>query len=480
MSETSTPGPESYVLLIVDDQPANLAVAIDLLERRGFQVAIARSGEDALARAKLVEPDLILLDILMPQMDGLETCRRLKAAESTKGIPVIFMTALAEAADKVAGFEAGGVDYVTKPFDLDEVMARVNTHLAMHAMRKRIEAQNARLQHEIAVREQFEDALRLAHNELEKRVAERTIELDKANAILRKEIIERKRAEEEREALLVSEQQARSKAEDADRLKDEFLAMLSHELRTPLTSILGWAQLLGTGRLDAATAQRGIAVIERSALVELKIVDDLLDVSSTIRGKLSLNAQPIDLVPVLQFAIDSIKLAVEAKGICISLSAKSMICKVWGDRSRLQQVFWNLLNNAIKFTPPGGQIDVSLQEVGSMARIRIRDTGEGISAEFLPHIFKRFRQADSSTRRQRGGLGLGLSIVHHLVEMHGGTVRGESEGKGQGATFIVDLPLMPMLEEAAASPSAEAMEEGDGSFPPTTKCMSPSPSSLKC
>ncbi|HTN89610.1 MAG TPA: response regulator, partial [Sorangium sp.] len=195
MNRTVSTGARTDTILIVDDVPANLAVAIDHLEEQGFEIAIAQDGEEALERAELLQPDLILLDIvLMPGMDGLETCRRLKARASTREIPVIFMTALAETADKVAGFEAGGVDYVTKPFQLDEVAARVQTHLTMHAMRRKIEAQNAQLQREIAMREQFESALRLAHGALEQRVAERTAELAAANATLQEEVAERKRA----------------------------------------------------------------------------------------------------------------------------------------------------------------------------------------------------------------------------------------------------------------------------------------------
>ncbi|AUX41828.1 uncharacterized protein SOCE26_032530 [Sorangium cellulosum] len=454
-------------LLIVDDVPANLAVAIAHLEDQGFDVAVAQEGEEALERAELLQPDLILLDVLLtPAMDGFETCRRLKAADATREIPVIFMTALADTADKVAGFEAGGVDYVTKPFQLDEVVARIRTHVAMHAMRRKIAAQNAQLLQEIATRERFESALRRAHDELERRVAERTAELAEANVTLKAEIAERERAEAEREALLASEQAARSKAEAADRLKDEFLTALSHELRTPLTAIVGWAQLLRTGMLDAATMQRGFDVIERNSWAELQVIEDLLDVSALVSGKMTLQAQPVRLATVVRAAFDGLKVAADAKGVSVSMALSPRDGKVWGDGSRLQQVVWNLLSNAIKFTPPGGNVAVSLEQIDSVAQIRVSDTGEGISEAFLPHVFERFRQADSAVLRQRGGLGLGLSIVRHLVEMHGGTVRGESDGVGKGATFTVHLPLMPAAEEAAVPARAGAREGGEGACSP--------------
>jgi signal transduction histidine kinase len=456
-------GAQPYTILMVDDSPTNLAAALEPMVTRGFQVALARSGQEAMEQADLVRPDLILLDVLMPGMDGFETCRRLKASESTKEIPVIFMTALAETSDKLAAFKVGGVDYVIKPFNADEVIARVETHLTLREMRKQVEVQNAQLQHEIAMRRQFESALRRVHDELEQKVAERTVELADANAVLKKEISERKRAEREREALLASEQAARSKAEAADRLKDEFLAILSHELRTPLTAISGWARLLHQSGLDIALVKRGVEVIERNAWAELQIIEDLLDVSVIIRGQMELKAQPVCLASILQTSIDSIKLAADAKGVRISLSLSTTTSMIWGDRRRLEQIIRNLLSNAVKFTPSGGRVTVSLEEVGSMTRIRISDTGEGISPEFLVHMFERFRQADSSTKRRHGGLGLGLSIVRHMVEMHGGVVTGESEGQGKGATFTVDLPMMPPVNKTAAAPPVGTSEGDDGS-----------------
>ncbi|MDI1431178.1 response regulator [Polyangium sorediatum] len=465
MSRTA-PDAVSYTILIVDDLPASLAMAIAHLEERGYLVAIAQDGEDALDLAERLSPDLILLDVLMPGMDGLATCRRLKASEKTRGIPVIFMTALGETSHKVAGFEAGGVDYVVKPLEITEVIARIETHVALHAMRAQLEAQNAELRREVATREDLTAELRRAHDKLEKRVQERTVELAAANDVLKQEIADRKRVEEERETLLLSEQAARAKAEAADRLKDEFLSTLSHELRTPLTAILGWAQmLLRADPLDAAKVQRGLEVIERNGMAELRLVEALLDVSAILRGKVDLKLGPVQIAQLIQAVVDSAIPSAEAKCICLSQSLGAATHTVWGDHGRLEQVVRNLLSNAIKFTPPGGCVAVSLREVGAMARLRISDTGEGICANVLPYVFDPFRQADSSSTRRHGGLGLGLAIVRDLVRMHGGTVHGESAGEGHGAEFTVDLPLMLGGEETAGLPKAGAEERGRGPFP---------------
>ncbi len=265
---------------------------------------------------------------------------------------------------------------------------------------------------------------------------------------LQREIAERKEAEEalraaleERERLLVSEQIARAEAESANRLKDEFLATVSHELRTPLTAILGWTHMLRHGALDEATAARGLETIERNAQSQAQLVEDILDVSRVITGKLRLNIGQVDAASVVNEAIDSVQLAADTKGIKLEVRLDPSARHVAGDASRLQQVVWNLLSNAIKFTPAGGRVEVRMERAGSDAQIRVSDTGCGIAPDFLPFIFDRFRQADGSTMRCHGGLGLGLAIVRHLVELHGGTVHASSEGEGRGSTFTIRLPL---------------------------------------
>ena len=235
---------------------------------------------------------------------------------------------------------------------------------------------------------------------------------------------------------------------EANRIKDEFLATLSHELRTPLNAILGWVQLLREGALDEEAATDAIQRVERNTKSLVKLIDDLLDVSRIITGKFKLEVRPIDLGPVIEAAIEAVRPAIEAKGIQLGIALEPLGL-VSGDPSRLQQVVWNLLSNAIKFTSPGGRVEVRLEQVGANGLITVSDTGEGIAETFLPYVFDRFRQANSVFTKEHGGLGLGLAIVRHLVEMHGGAVRADSPGRGKGATFTVTLPRIrphPNLE----------------------------------
>ncbi|MBD2517322.1 response regulator [Nostoc sp. FACHB-973] len=256
------------------------------------------------------------------------------------------------------------------------------------------------------------------------------------------DITERKAAESERASLLQLEQAARTEAERANRIKDEFLAVLSHELRSPLNPILGWASLLQTREFDQAAMKKAIATIERNAKLQAQLIEDLLDVSRILQGKLSLNMFPVNLVLVIDGALETVRLAAEAKNIQIHKTLDTSVEQVLGDSGRLQQVIWNLLSNAVKFTPQGGKIEIQLQRVDTQAEITVSDTGKGISGDFLPYVFEYFRQADSTTTRKFGGLGLGLAIVRHLVELHGGTIWAESLGEGEGASFTVRLPLI--------------------------------------
>jgi PAS domain S-box-containing protein len=244
--------------------------------------------------------------------------------------------------------------------------------------------------------------------------------------------------------LLERERTAREEAERANRIKDEFLATLSHELRTPLNAILGWATVLRTTRLQGEEREKGVDAIERNARVQAQIINDLLDMSRIMSGKVRLDVQRLDLSSIVSEAIETLSPSASAKGIRLQPILDPMDVAVSGDPNRLRQVFWNLLNNAIKFTPKGGRVQVVLERVDSHVELSVTDTGEGISADFLPYIFNRFQQADASTTRRHGGLGLGLAIVKQLVELHGGTVRAQSEGIGKGAIFIVALPLAPL------------------------------------
>jgi len=260
-------------------------------------------------------------------------------------------------------------------------------------------------------------------------------------AALRDALAARRRAEIERERLLAAEQAARAEAEHAGRLKDEFLAILSHELRTPLNAILGWAQILDNPRVDGATLTRAIQVIQRNASLQRHMIDDLLDVSRIIRGKLQVNTEPVDLAVVVSAAVDSLRPALAAKNVAFGVDVDESLGPIVGDAGRLQQVMWNLLSNAVKFTPDGGRVDVELTRTPTHARLVVRDTGVGIDPEFLPHVFERFCQADTSSTRRHGGLGLGLAVVRYLVEAHGGTVTVDSPGLGGGAAVTVLLPL---------------------------------------
>ncbi|MEG4456573.1 chemotaxis protein CheB [Microcoleus sp. N9_A1] len=261
------------------------------------------------------------------------------------------------------------------------------------------------------------------------------------------DITEQKQLETER-SLRIQEQTARAAAEQANRVKDEFLSVLSHELRTPLNAIIGWTQLLRLKKFDEAKTEEAIRTIERAAKAQNQLIDDILDVSRITTGQFRLNALEIELNPLVKNAMEVVRLAAEAKNIQMESRLTPLTLNVLGDPNRLQQVVWNLLSNAIKFTPAGGKIDIALDCIDGMAQIQISDTGQGIHPDFLPYVFDRFRQADSSYSRRDGGLGLGLSIVRHLVELHGGTVGATSSGEGQGATFTVKLPLRTNIPES--------------------------------
>jgi signal transduction histidine kinase len=325
---------------------------------------------------------------MMPRLDGLGLLRALRARPATENVPVILLSARAGEESRIEGLESGADDYLVKPFSARELIARVHAHLELHRVR--------------------------------------------AEAMAR-------------------EQAARAQAEEANRVKDEFLATLSHELRTPLNAILGWAVLLRQGHPDADTLGQALQVIERNARAQSQLIEDLLDVSRIISGKLRLDVRPIDLFTVIRAGIDAVSPAAMSKEIRLQPVLDPTAGPIAGDPERLQQVMWNLLSNAVKFTPRGGRVQVRLARVRSHVEIAVSDTGCGIAPEMLPYVFDRFRQADSSATRRHGGLGLGLALVKHLVELHGGTVRADSPGVDRGATFVVTLPLMARLPPDAGA-----------------------------
>jgi signal transduction histidine kinase len=380
-----------------------------------YEVETVADGEAALQSARAKEFDLVLSDVMMPKLDGFGLLQALRSEERTHTLPVILLSARAGEESRVEGMGAGADDYLVKPFSARELLARVEAHLNLQR--------------------------------------------------------ERRRSEEKLEELMALEKKARISAEVANRIKDDFLAMLSHELRTPLNAIVGWTHLLKSGTLNEQDRARGVDVIDRNASAQSAIIEELLDVSRIITGKLKLEAQPFDPATVVDAAVDAVRPAALVKEIEIVTSIERNRGLIVGEAVRLQQVIWNLLSNAVKFTPKKGRVDVELKVAGKNFEIVISDTGEGIESDFLPFIFERFRQADTSAKRKHGGLGVGLSIVRSLVEMHGGEVSATSDGRGEGATFIVKLPIIDLAEVADASANVSRWKkkptgEGDADLQP--------------
>jgi signal transduction histidine kinase len=429
-------------ILIVDDSPEDRASYRRLLQKnevRRYEFLEAESGEEGLEIAQREAPDCLLLDYRLPDVDGLEFLTRL--AGEGRRLPVIVLTGQGNEAVAVEAMKNGAQDYLLKgSVTRDRLQSAVENAIERVALRRKVEEQTAELQR--------------MYQDLEVLVQQRTAELSVANEELKKEIRIREWAERERARLLVLEQQARREAEEANRMKDEFLATLSHELRTPLNAILGWTQVLRSGKLDEATAVRALETIERNARAQAQLISDLLDVSRIITGKLRLDLKPIELPRIIDATLDSIRPAADAKDIQLDVALAPLRSPVVGDADRLQQVVWNLLSNAIKFTPRGGRVAVRLETSQQNAVIRVTDTGVGIRPDFLPYVFDRFRQAESTITRSHGGLGLGLSIVRHLVELHGGTVEVDSPGEGRGATFSVQLPIRSELTEVLSDDRA--------------------------
>jgi signal transduction histidine kinase len=416
-SISATQSDEARARILLADDNTDMREYLKRLLATKYDVEAVADGESALAAMGGAKFDLVLSDVMMPKLDGFGLLKALRVDEKTRTIPVILLSARAGEESRVEGMGAGADDYLIKPFSARELMARVEAHLNLQRVRR--ESEEAVLQ------------------------------------------------------LMAREQHARKSAEVANRVKDDFLAMLSHELRTPLNAIFGWTHLLKTGKLNELDRARGISIIQRNAEAQRAIIDELLDISRIVTGKLQLEPKPVELVGVIEAAIDAVRPAAEAKRIQIVTALDPHAGLVMGEAVRLQQVVWNLLSNAVKFTPPEGRVEVELKVVGPQLEIVIRDTGEGIEQEFLPYIFERFRQADTSAKRMHGGLGLGLSIVSSLVAMHKGSVRAESAGKGKGTTFIVTMPLFTeLLRQSETSAAAAGKWEQNGSGELTADVLS--------
>ncbi len=379
------------LLLVDDDVVDRMAIRRALTEAKlEFECHEAADAEAALAALQSRSFDCVLLDYRLPKTDGLELLKRIQALGIAT--PVIALTGQGDEQLAVAMMHAGASDYLAK---------------------------------------QSLSADRL-HRSLRHAVAMAQVDLDRRLALER-------------------EKAAREEAQAANQAKDEFLATLSHELRTPLNAILGWARLLAGGSLDAEKTARAITTIERNALTQAKLIEDLLDISRVATGKMQLDLAPVELASLAEAVVESFRVQAAAKSISLAFERRADACQVLADASRLEQILGNLIGNAIKFTPDGGAVTVALQMAGSRAQLTVRDTGVGLDPAFLPHVFERFRQAQTGSTRQHGGLGLGLAIVAHLTRMHGGEVGVHSEGLHRGAEFSVFFPALAARGDDAAA-----------------------------
>jgi PAS domain S-box-containing protein len=501
-------------ILHVDDDEANRYAVTRSLLKAGFDVTEAATGADALRRLA-DKPDLVILDIRLPDIDGFEVCRRIKSNPATAGIPVLHLSAsLVSSADKAQGLDGGAEAYLIRPVEPIELVATVNALLRAKATEEALRASEERFSLAVEAGElgtfhcpmplgpiiwnekckehfwlpaqanvNFDLFYSIIHPDDRDRTREavdkalfdkqpydvqyRTVSpagnvrwirakgrayYDEKGKPTRfdgvtLDITDLKRVEAERERMLRAEQAARTEAQRASHVKDEFLATLSHELRTPLNAIVGWAQILRNGKHTESDLEEGLAAIDRNARAQTQIIEDLLDMSRIVLGKIRLDVQRVDLGTIVQESVNTVRPGADAKGVQLQSVIDPEVGIVSGDPGRLHQVFWNLLTNAVKFTPKEGRVQVVVERVNSQFEVSFIDTGEGIKPEFLPHVFDRFRQADSSTTRRHGGLGLGLSIVKQLVELHGGSVRAKSAGIGQGTTFTVALPITVISSE---------------------------------
>src|SRR6185369_4558838 len=401
--------PNAARLLVVDDEESLRITTAAILEKDGYIVDVASSGDEAVSLLKNVDYDLILTDLHMEGGDGLSLLNQIRR-QTPLTISVV-LTGFASVESAIAALQEGAYDYLVKPCDIDSMR---------HTIRRGVDHRRLMLAEQKARAD-----LEQLNRELESRIEERTAEL----RILNEELAE------------------------ANRAKDVFLATLSHELRTPLTPVVGWIKLLRNGTLDSNGVAQALDAIERNAWLQSRLIDDLLDTSRIATGKLHYEPHPTDLNATVKAAIDTVLVSAASKNIDLTFRLAPTPTVVMGEPVRLQQIVWNLVSNAIKFTEPGGRVSVHVESDGSEARVIVEDSGIGIDPEFLPHVFDRFRQADGSTSRMHGGLGLGLAIGHALTRMHGGTLEAHSNGTGQGARFILRLKVEKQAQSTSEAPA---------------------------
>jgi signal transduction histidine kinase len=400
-------------ILLVDDQPAKLLSYETILADLGENLIRASSGDEALGHLLKTDVAVVLVDVCMPGLDGFELAAMIRQHPRLQRTAIILVSGvLVEDAHRLRGYVSGAVDYVSVPIIPEILRAKVSV---------------------FAERFRKTEELERLNRDLEQRVAERTREIEASALRLRQN-------EDYLRHALERAEQARAEAEAANRLKDQFLGVLSHELRSPLSAILGWAHVLNGANVDSATLAKAVDTIRRNAQLQTRLISDILDVSSILAGKLRLKLEAVDLKSVIDTALDTLRPSAEAKRVQVAAELGGGAISLTGDPARLQQIARNVLDNAIQFAPEGGHVALRVEATKDAVKISVRDDGPGIPPEFLPYVFDRFRQADSSSTRAHRGLGLGLAIVKHLVELHGGTVEAVNRGDRSGAIFTIVLP----------------------------------------